>query len=284
MGIFCGFYLIAAFLIFVLFPDQPIAETLASGELTRAQITQYKWMQLISALLTFLVPALIFNYLSDPNPLRYAGVRRKTPIALIALTLVLLTVSLPVVSTLGWLNEQIHFDNMHDQLVATEETQNKLMNGMLKMEGPGDLMINLFLMALLPALAEELFFRSTFQQLMERTMKNPVAAVVSASLFFSLMHLTAFKFLPILAMGILLGTLFVLTRNILYSIIFHFLFNGIQIVVQYVSQTHSIPGFDQSRQEIDFPVWVGAAGIIVIILIFVFIRKERGRWVSRDDY
>lgn len=283
MGIFFGLYLIASFILMVVFKDMPDLTTLNAATVTSAQIAQYKWMQLISATLTFLLPAFIFNYLSSPKPFQYGGFSQKSYPALFILTILLLLSSLPVVGVLGNWNEQLTFGNWQSSIKKLEEAYSNAMTIILKMNGPGDLLINLFLMALLPAVAEEFFFRGTLQSVLLRWWKRPVAAVIGSALFFALMHGTFYKIIPILAMGILLGTLFMVTKNLWYSIFFHFLFNGLQIVLLYISQQRAIPGFDSSKQEILFPVWGGAIGLLAIAVILVFMQKEKNRWVSRPE-
>jgi hypothetical protein len=90
---------------------------------------------------------------------------------------------------------------------------------------------------------EELIFRGIVQGTIRRAY-GPVVGVVGASLVFASIHLPSllgdgqFATLAIIfTLGALLGTLYELTDNIVVPIVVHGLFNAVQFVGQYASQT-----------------------------------------------
>ncbi|HEY8388563.1 MAG TPA: CPBP family intramembrane glutamic endopeptidase [Parasegetibacter sp.] len=281
MGIFCGLLLVGSLTIAVIFNDLPGLLSDDATEITGNQLTQFKLMQLLNTFIAFILPAFIFNYLSDEAPFQYAGFRRNTNLVFIGLTLVILLASLPLVGTLGNWNEQIHFGSFQESLKRMEATYEKAMEMMLQMNSTGELIVNFLLLAVLPGFAEEYFFRGTLQQVLMRWWKKPAIAILVTSLLFALLHGTVFKVLPIFSMGILLGILFHVTKNLWYNILFHSLFNGIQIVILYLSKKQVIRNFDPITEEMSFPVWMAAVGLLIIILCLFYMERQKG-WMKRD--
>src|SRR5690606_7002092 len=93
----------------------------------------------------------------------------------------------------------------------------------------------LFIMALLPAVCEEIFFRGVLQRLIFTATKgrNMLLAISFTALLFASLHGSLYNMLPIAAAGIILGWVYYKTGNIWYNIVLHFLINGIQIVITY---------------------------------------------------
>jgi sodium transport system permease protein len=79
--------------------------------------------------------------------------------------------------------------------------------------------------SLSPAICEEFVFRGVFLGLLRRFGK-PRAAVVTTAVFFGLIHLSVFRFVPTAALGLILALLVVRTGSILPSMLFHAVYNG----------------------------------------------------------
>ena len=69
----------------------------------------------------------------------------------------------------------------------------------------GGLMLNLFMIAGLAALGEELLFRSIIQTSLIKICKNAHVGILIASAIFSFIHLEFYGFIPRLILGMLLG-------------------------------------------------------------------------------
>ena len=55
--------------------------------------------------------------------------------------------------------------------------------------------------------------------------------VVISAIIFAALHMQPWNLLPMIAMGVILGYVYVYLKDIRYSMLIHFLFNAIQIVV-----------------------------------------------------
>ena len=88
--------------------------------------------------------------------------------------------------------------------------------------------------ALIPAVGEELTFRGVLQQSLTRKMNPHVAIFLSAAIF-SFIHFQFYGFLPRLFLGLLLGYMFYITGSLWTSILMHFLNNGTAVVLYYLN-------------------------------------------------
>ena len=86
--------------------------------------------------------------------------------------------------------------------------------------------LTFFLIAVTPGICEELTFRGAFLGLLRRT-GTTRAAVLLSSIFFGVIHLSVFRFLPTLLLGLILGFLTVRTRSIVPAMLFHMVYNGL---------------------------------------------------------
>lgn len=113
-------------------------------------IARFKWAQFAGAVVSFILPSLLFGYFSAPQPLKYVGFQNHFSAIITAMAVVLLLAVQPFVGWLGHLNEKIHFGSMHQALKDAEALYTRAIETFLHMNSPGDFIINLFIMALLP--------------------------------------------------------------------------------------------------------------------------------------
>jgi uncharacterized protein len=236
-------------------------------------ISQFKWAQLIGASISFILPALLFGYFSSPKALPYVGIRRSISPLLIALSIILLLCVQPLVAWLGHLNSIVNFGRFQKFLQDTEAVYNRALEVFLQMNGPLDLVINLFIMALLPAIGEELFFRGALQKALLRLTNIPVVAILISSIVFALLHGTFFKLLPIFTLGVLLGTVYHFTRNLWYTITIHFLNNAMAVMAVYFSKRNETMN-KIANDSISAPLYSALLSLIIVIAIIYFIRKK----------
>jgi sodium transport system permease protein len=99
-----------------------------------------------------------------------------------------------------------------------------------RMMSPAELANFVLAFALLPALCEELAFRGFVLHGLHRSFR-PRNAVLLSSFFFALFHMDVFLFVPMFALGVILGLLTIRSRSLLPSILLHFLHNTVLILL-----------------------------------------------------
>jgi sodium transport system permease protein len=91
------------------------------------------------------------------------------------------------------------------------------------------LALDLFALALSPAICEEVLFRGVLLQSTRRTM-SPRAAILINGVLFGLFHLSPWRFIPTLLLGMLLALIVLRSGSLLPGVVFHFLNNASAIV------------------------------------------------------
>jgi hypothetical protein len=98
---------------------------------------------------------------------------------------------------------------------------------------PGELFVVIVVVALIPAVVEELMFRGLVQQSFERSL-TPSRGVVVTGVVFAAYHLNPFAFIPLCALGIYLGFLAMRAGSIWVSATAHFVNNAAASVAVYL--------------------------------------------------
>ena len=271
-GLAVGMYIVNIIVTQVFFGD--ILKVFATGkDITPDMIPRFKWLQFLGAIITFVMPPVLYAYLASDKPLEHLGIKKGVRFPIAFASFLLLIAVMPLTMLIGELNQQANFGTMNELVKNMEAFYKRVMEKFLVMEGPSDLAINMVIVAFLPAIAEEMFFRGSLQNILEKWTKSPIVSIGLSSLGFALMHGTPLKFLPILVLGIVLGTIFYVTRNLWYCILFHFINNGMALLASYYAQRNE---FMKQLNEDDVKLnwWMGLISLAVTVGIFIFMRKR----------
>jgi uncharacterized protein len=101
---------------------------------------------------------------------------------------------------------------------------------------PWHFLLAFVVIAILPAIGEELFFRGGMQPLLSRLLGNAHLAIWLTAFIFSLFHFQFYGLLPRLFLGALFGYLYHWSGNLLMPIIGHFINNGLSLLLRYLYQ------------------------------------------------
>ncbi len=188
---------------------------------------------------------------------------------------VVLMLLMPLTDWLSVWNDGWHWSGMWEaverELRRVGEMSQTMVESFLKECPP---LLNLFGLALIPALCEELFFRAGVQNLLQRWFKNPHAAVWVTAALFSLAHGELFAFLPRFLLGALLGYLYVYGRSLLVNVLAHFANNAI-VVVTYALMSGDSTSFDPSAPLALSPLLTLACTLAAVALLVVVFGKTR---------
>ncbi len=207
------------------------------------------YLQGLTTIGTFVLPALVAVYLISPFSSDYLGLSSFPKKAgIIVGLLVVLTLSGTVISdSLYRLSLAIPFPEsmlgLKEYLDSAQVAMEEQMGRFLDMNGPFDFITVLIIMAVLPAVCEETLFRGVIQPLFIRAFKSSWAGIVVSSIIFGILHQQFYSFLSIFALSVVLGYLKYWTKSLWVSMIMHF-FNNASIVV-------AIYFFDVSMEDIN---------------------------------
>lgn len=184
----------------------------------------------------FLVPSLIFARLSDPEPLAYLGLKKPFHASFWVMGLALLLVSIPLVELLGFLNQKMEFGgSLFRWMKEREEEAGAQIQFLVARHTVKELLLNLFFIAVLAGVGEELFFRGVLQRLLIRATKSPWAGIIIAAFLFSAFHLQFFGFFPRFVLGILLGAMYWYSGSLWVSILAHFFYDALIVTIIYAN-------------------------------------------------
>lgn len=199
----------------------------------------------IQMALMFFLPAYTLVVWSDHKPLSYFGLQHSDSFLDLALiAFLILLVSMPFITLLAQLNQLLVLPNslsgvetwMRNLETSAEETTNLLLTG----TSVWDYLGNLIFVGVFAAVAEEFFFRGALQQLLVKLFKSNHTGVWMTAFIFSLMHLQFYGFLPRIILGVILGYLFVWSKNLWIPILIHFLNNALVVTFSYFFKENSV--------------------------------------------
>ncbi len=246
-------------------------------------------MQVVSTFFIFFVPVYFFAVICYRNPNKYLGYNFHFNSKQVILLIGILILTFPLSGALANLNKILpipeHWAMKFKAMEAAREAQEA---ALIQITSFSKYIISLFVIAFLPAFVEETFFRGGMQNFLTRWFKEPWVAIILTSVIFSLIHLSYYGFLVRFALGMVLGLIFYYSRSLWLNILFHFLFNGIQVTILYVMTINGIK--DKKDIESNFPLWIGVIALVLILYLFkIFKRRseiERAKHVeviSPDD-
>lgn len=154
---------------------------------------------------------------------------------------------------------------------SAEQRNEEITKTLTAFTSVGDLLLALLVIAIIPAIGEEVVFRGLMQNELFRASKNPHVAIWFAAFIFSAIHFQFFGFVPRLLLGALFGYLYYWSGNLWVPILAHFFNNGIQIVAMYYVNNGLIDMDAEAETAAPWPAVAG--GVIVTTLLLFFLRR-----------
>lgn len=205
-----------------------------------------KWLQFIQTTATFLIPPILCAWLWDEEHKPFRWLRMDVPVQWqnILLAVVIMVCAVPGINLLADLNSRVELPKslefIEQILKSQEEAAAALTERFLQADNIGGLLINIGLMALLPALSEELSFRGTLQQIIYKDQSGKVQstkvhlAIWITAFIFSAIHMQFYGFVPRMLLGAMFGYVFVWSGSLWVPITMHFVNNGLAVLVYYL--------------------------------------------------
>ena len=247
--------------------------TAISAAFAFAGDTGMKIAQGLSSIMMFVVPPIVYYRVTRTrHPMESLGFRSvaKPWYLYIIIGVALMFISLPVTNQLTSWNEAMSlggaFEKLEEYLKAMEEMAASMTEKMLKVDSIGGLLLNLLVIALIPAVGEELTFRGVLQQGLVRRMRSPHLAIVLSAAIFSFIHFQFYGFLPRMFLGILLGYMFYITGSLWTSITMHFVNNGTAVVLYYLNNKGIVDIDPDTFGSTQYP-WLTTISFVVTALL-----------------
>ncbi len=233
-------------LVFAVIVAVPFAHMSANSILAAAtdiqnseNINLLKYLQVVQSIALFIIPSFIVAYLFGSRPKDYLSFKIHPSFICGMIAICLIIVVIPLINYLNELNSRmqlpISFRSIENWMKTSENNADRLSELFLKVSTVKELIFNLFMMAILPALGEEFIFRGVFQRIFTEMFKNYHWGIFFSAALFSAIHLQFYGFIPRMLLGVVFGYMLVWSGTIWVPVIAHFMNNALGILYYYLN-------------------------------------------------
>ena len=236
---FLLFSMLIGILVLVPFYGTDVISMLAAPDYNNMSfVNAMKIMQILNTLGGLLLPSVIFMWLCSSANETFGGLTKSYPLLLVTLSFLLIVIAQPIV---GWANELNSYFSLPEGLSFienwmknTEAQGEQITEAFLSTNSTRGLMLNIFMIAILPAFAEEILFRGVLAKLFKEWTQNVHVAVFLSAFIFAAIHLQFYGFLPRFLLGMALGYLFFWSGSLWLPIVAHFANNFLSVLVEFL--------------------------------------------------
>lgn len=231
-----------------------------------------KWLQLLQSVATFLLPALAGAYLWSNTPMQWLHLNKKPSWQEALAAVVVMLLAIPGINLLSAWNQQMvlpeWMSGIEQWMRMQEDAAAQLTEQFLRVDTVGGLLVNIGLMALLPAVGEELTFRGVVQGMFTR---NKHVAIWATAAIFSFVHMQFYGFLPRMLLGAMFGYMLWWTGSLWAPMLMHFVNNCAAVVVAYLAYNHLEEGSAEMLDRIgtEDTILLGVFSICIVLIMMV---------------
>jgi len=218
-------------------------EFLANPGLAPKDTNDFSFMKVVqgfSSVGLFIIPPFLLAIFSRGNVGAQLRINKSPGFLLVILSMILMIAQIPLINASAEWNNQLVFPDFLKEVgnwMRIKEDEAKVITeGFLDMPDIRSLIIALVLIAVIPAIGEELLFRSSIQPLLIKWTGRPHLAIWLTAFIFSFIHFQFFGFIPRFFIGAFLGYLMHWSGNAWTSIAAHFANNATQVIGYYFIQ------------------------------------------------
>lgn len=231
-------------------------------------IVQLSLAQILSVIILFVLPALLLSFVYKRDIFGFLNLKKMPTLKQVVLVLALILSSNLFLNYLIDINELIplseglatKFEALQDSTIAMQEK-------FLAFSTAPEFLLILFVMAVLPALAEEMYFRGLIEGTLFDMKIGAFHAIFISSLLFAMVHFQFYYILPLFFMGALLGYIYYRTKNLWLTIIAHFVNNGIMVLITATNKVQ-ITNIDMEGTPALWTSLLGLAAFVVLVYYF----------------
>ncbi|MCF0190429.1 MAG: CPBP family intramembrane metalloprotease [Marinilabiliaceae bacterium] len=208
--------------------------------------------QTISTIILFAFPAFYMSWWITGSFTELLKIDRITPPSGRAWLLGIATIILcqPLVTWSAWINQTICKDwDCWNAIFEMSQRYSEMVNKLVQTDTILHFAVSVFIVSILPAVVEEIFFRGTLQNIVLANTKSPTATILITSTVFSIIHVEPSGFLPRLILGIVLGFLYHCGRNIWVNIAAHALNNLVAVIILATAGNEALDSMNQPTEN-----------------------------------
>lgn len=233
-------------------------------------ISVLKFFQTIQSIGIFIIPPFIIAWFLHDHPSVYLQYDKAPDFKSVLFVIAIIYFANPLINWLNEVNAKLSLPEWMNSIeiwMQTSESQaNRVTEAFLTTTSPLTLITNLLMIAILPAIGEELLFRGIVQKLFKLKYGNAHVAIWISAALFSALHLQFFGFLPRLVLGVMFGYMLEWSGTLWLPMIAHFVNNATAVIAYYLMQRGFIgDGVEKTGTSSD-----GSSYMVLVSLIFLF--------------
>ena len=204
----------------------------------------------------------------------------KPKFILLILVILIMIVSMPIMEWTAVWNQKMVLPEglkwLEKWMKESEQSAMKMTIQLLTVRNNWDFIVNLVMIAVLPAIGEELMFRGGVQRSINKMFENHHAAIWISAIIFSAIHIQFYGFLPRLLLGAGFGYLYYFSGSIWYAMLAHFLNNAYAVCAALYMQKHNM-SLDKADDPVGFTWYAYLISAILTIALFIFFKDTAQR-------
>jgi len=242
-------------------------------------ITGLKIVQIFSSIGTFILPPIALA-LTERTKLNKFYNFRKPQFLLLIMVVMIMIVSMPFMEWTVVINQKMvlpgFLEGVERWMKEKEEAAMKMTIALITVRSNFDFVVNLIMIAILPAIGEELMFRGGVQRSLNKAFNNPHLAIWLTAIIFSAIHVQFYGFIPRMLLGAGFGYLYFYSGSLWYAMLAHFINNAYAVCAAFYMQKHNMP-LDKADEPIGFPWYGYLISAIITIALFKFFKDNAER-------
>lgn len=295
---FSIFVVIAGFLAFLVFSlvvaipffgvDSMLSITNISDLNNPETIKVLKYFQVVQSIGVFIIPPFILGWLFHGNIAEYLSLNKSVNFDSVLLVLLLSFAASPFINFIGKMNANMQLpewlSGLENWMKTAEENAAELTEVFLKVDTLGGLLFNIFMVAILPSIGEELLFRGVIQRIFTNWSKSFHWGIWITAILFSAMHMQFYGFVPRMFLGVLFGYLLVWSGSMWLPIIAHFINNAVAVVAMYLIDKNLLtPDIEEFGSTSD-SYYMAVISIVLIAVFMLMIKRQNSDEVQENRY
>ncbi|QJW92267.1 CPBP family intramembrane metalloprotease [Spirosoma taeanense] len=233
-------------------------------------------LQAINHLGTFLLPALAYWYWIERRTWGQFSARPLGYVAGLSTVALIVVAFMPFDGLIIEWNQNIRLPETLAPLEQWMRDQEDKLNGLTKylttFKTVGQLLMAILVIAVIPAIGEEVLFRGILQRNLSYWTRNQHVGIWLAAALFSAIHLQFLGFFPRMLLGALFGYLYVWSGNLWVPILAHFVNNGFTVLMVYLYQRRVVPVDIESTESV--PLTIALVSLVATTGLLYFFRKR----------
>lgn len=277
--IFFAFMLLSMLLAMPLFGTDSLFQITGIADLSDPEsIRVLKYFQITQSFGLFIVPSLVLAWLFHGHVAEYLLLNKKSASPSVLMVVALVFFSLPFVNFIAGWNSRMQFpaslENLEVWMKNAEERATALLEVFLKVDSIGGLLFNLFMIAVLAGIGEELLFRGVIQRIFTSWTRSHHWGVWISAILFSALHMQFYGFVPRMLLGVMFGYLLVWSGSMWLPVIAHIFFNAISVIgMHMIDKGLLAPEFEDIGAS-PGSYYLAAISLALVLLLLLLIRNE----------